>query len=103
MKFVVKTQYLENYGAHNGEGRFQDGQAYWKFKGGNDYIVSDVDRAADAMAFVMAKYSNNNIHFKEFPIEVKSVEDWENELGGLDAEYRAFLKEQAVECSPLAA
>lgn len=103
MKFVVKTQYLENYGAHDGEGRFQDGQAYWKFKGGNDYIVSDVERAADAMAFVMAKYSNNNIHFKEFPTEVKSLGDWETELNDLDADYRAFIKGQAVECSPLAA
>ncbi len=103
MKFVVKTQYLENYGAHDGEGRFQDGQAYWKFKGGNDYIVSDVEREADAMAFVMAKYSNNNIHFKEFPTEVKSLGDWETELKDLDADYRAFIKGQAVECSPLAA
>jgi hypothetical protein len=103
MKFVVKTQYLENYGAHDGEGRFQDGQAYWKFKGGNDYIVSDVERAADAMAFVMAKYSNNNIHFKEFPTEVVSLGDWETELNDLDADYRAFIKSQAVECSPLAA
>jgi len=103
MKFVVKTQYLENYGAHTGEGRFHSGQAYWKFKGGNDYIVSDVERAADAMAFVMAKYSSNNIYFKEFPTEVKSLEDWETELGDLHAEYREFLKEQAVECSPLAA
>ena len=103
MKFVVKTQYLENYGAHDGEGRFKNGQAHWKFKGGNEYVVSDVERAADAMAFVMAKYSNNNIHFKEFPTEVKSLEDWVEELNELDAEYRAFIKSQAVECSPLAA
>lgn len=99
--FVVKTQILENYGAHSEDGKFSSGNAYWKFKGGNDYIVSDVTRASDAMAFVAAKFSENNISFKEFPSEVMTWQEWQNELMGVDESYREFLCEQAIPCSPI--
>lgn len=102
MKFVVKTQHLENYGAHDRDGKFSSGNAYWKFKGGTDYIVSDCERHADAMAFVMSKYSQNNIFYKMFPTEVLSFEDWENEVNKLSSDYRDFIKSQAIEISPLA-
>ena len=52
MKFVVMTQYLENYGAHCEDGKFANGNAYWKFKGGDDYLVEGLERPQDAMAFV---------------------------------------------------
>ena len=68
--FVVKTQILENYGAHCEDGKFSSGNAYWKMKGGNEYIVRDLDRPQDAMAFVAAKFMENNIGRKEFPIAV---------------------------------
>ena len=42
MKFVISTQYMENYGAHSEDGKFCSGNAYWKMKGGSDYIVSDL-------------------------------------------------------------
>lgn len=100
MKYVVKTQYLENYGAHSADGKFSSGKAYWKFKGGTDYIVSDCNRPADAMAFVMAKYSSNNIFFKKFPVEVMDLEDWEDEINELTEDHRDFLKSQAIEVSP---
>ena len=66
-KFVVHTQGLENYGAHCEGGQFSSGNAYWKFKGGSTYIVSDVDREQDAIAFVMAAFSENGIGWKEYP------------------------------------
>ena len=100
--FVVKTQILENYGAHSEDGRFASGNAYWKMKGGNEYIVRDLDRPQDAMAFVAAKFIENNIAFKEFPIAVITWEDWQAELNDLDEDYREFLVEQAIACSPLA-
>ena len=65
-KFVIKTQTLENYGAHDQDGKFSSGNAYWKFKGGNDYIVSDCDTLQNAVAFVMAAFSENNLGYKEF-------------------------------------
>ena len=54
MKYVISTQMLENYGAHSENGKFKDGNAHWKFKGGTDYIVSGLDRPANAVAFVCA-------------------------------------------------
>ena len=50
--FIVTTQTLENYGAHSESGKFADGQNYWKFKGGDTYLVEDLDREQDAVAFV---------------------------------------------------
>jgi len=100
--FVVKTQILENYGAHSENGRFADGNAYWKMKGGNTYIVNNLDRPQDAMAFVAAKFIENNIAFKEFPIVVMTHDEWQEELNELDEDYREFLVEQAIACSPLA-
>jgi hypothetical protein len=100
--FVVKTQILENYGAHSEDGRFASGNAYWKMKGGNEYIVRDLDRPQDAMAFVAAKFIENNIYFKEFPIKVITWDEWQEELNELDEDYREFLVEQAVACSPVA-
>ena len=52
--FAIHTQTLENYGAHSESGKYSDGNAYWKFKSGTTYIVSDVERLQDAVAFVMA-------------------------------------------------
>ena len=99
--FVVKTQILENYGAHSEDGKFSSGNAYWKMKGGNEYIVSDLDRPQDAMAFVAAKFMENNIAFKEFPIEVITITEWHEEIGKLDEDYAEFRAEQAVSCSPI--
>ena len=50
MTYKVHTQTLENYGAHCESGKFEDGNAYWKFKGGTTYVVTGVDRLQDAVA-----------------------------------------------------
>ena len=39
MKIVIATQYHENYGAHDWDGKGQCPQ-YWKAKGGSEYVVS---------------------------------------------------------------
>ena len=41
MKIVISTQYRENYGAHDWDGAGECPQ-YWKFKGGSEYIIEDV-------------------------------------------------------------
>jgi len=78
--FIVHTQTLENYGAHVESGRFDDGNAYWKFKGGDTYLVEDLDRPADAMAFVAALVMENSIGFKEYPCEVQTYDQWLRDL-----------------------
>lgn len=103
--WVVSTQLLENYGAHDDEstGKFSDGQAYWKFKSGTDYIVSGVDSAADAMAFVMAKFSTNCLELKEFPADVVTEEHWLDEIDEgpeYDSGYKEFKLKYAKRVSP---
>ena len=38
---VINTQYKENYGAHDWDGKGECPQ-YWKFKGGSTYFVTDL-------------------------------------------------------------
>ena len=98
-RYVVTTQFLENYGAHSEDGRFSSGNAYWKMKGGTDYIVSGLERIQDAVAFVAALSIYNGIGGKEFPVEWKTYNEW---VVGLptDDEYRNFLIGQAKEVNP---
>jgi len=65
---LITTQYLENYGAHSENGKFEDGNACWKFKGGEQYVIStNSHREANAVAFLSAylQKENNNCHGKE--------------------------------------
>ena len=84
--YLVSTQTLENYGAHDKDGRFSSGNACWKFKGGNDYIITGVKNIQDAVAFVAAKCSNS-IGFKEFPVQ------WEE----VSADYQTTSEQQQLE------
>ena len=98
--FIVKTQVLENYGAHCDTGKYADGKQYWKFKSGSDYLVRGLESAADAMAFVMAAFSENTVGYKEFPVEVLTMQQWREALDQLDSEYREFLMDQTLIVSP---
>jgi hypothetical protein len=97
--FVITTQFLENYGAHSEDGKFASGNAYWKMKGGSDYLVQDLDRIQDAVAFVAAVAMQNGIGAKEFPVEWCTEAEWISKLPD-DADYRDFLKEQVLIVSP---
>ena len=99
MAYVVSTQILENYGSHCEDGKFSSGNAYWKMKGGSDYLVLDVERPADAMAFVMAAFSENSIGWKEFPTTVVDLEEWKSDLPSCE-DYSKFLQEQLMIVSP---
>jgi hypothetical protein len=93
--YVVTTQCLENYGAHDEDGKFASGNAYWKFKGGNSFLVHSVDRPADAMAFVMAVFAQDCLSFKEFPTDVQTPEEWDRELPH-DEAYRKHLLDKLI-------
>ena len=100
MQFVISTQTRENYGAHCEDGKFSSGNAYWKMKGGADYIVSGLDRIQDAVAFVAAMCMQNNLSFKEFPVEFRTVEEWEAELAELSTDYQDYLIATAKRVTP---
>ena len=99
MKFVVSTQFLENYGAHCEDGRYASGNAYWKMKGGTDYCVSGLERIQDAVAFVAALRMQNSLGAKEFPVEWCTYEEWFAKLPE-DEDYREFLLEQLETVDP---
>jgi len=100
MQYVVTTQVLENYGAHDTDGKFKSGNAYWKFKFGSEYLVNDVERPADAMAFVMAAYGANTIGWKEFPTDVVTYQEWLGDLNQLEEDYATYKEMSLIEVSP---
>jgi hypothetical protein len=104
MKFVVTTQALENYGAHCESGKFKDGNAYWKFKSGTDYIVEGLERPQDAMAFVAAIGMENGVGWKEFPSEVVTYDEWESEFdpnNEFDVEHKEFKLQYMKVVNPM--
>ena len=98
-QFVITTQFLENYGAHQEDGKFASGNAYWKMKGGSDYCVSGLDRIQDAVAFVAALRIQNSLGCKEFPVEWQTLDQWMEDLPE-DDDYRQFLVEQLQHVDP---
>ncbi len=87
----TKTQTIENYGAHDKDGRFSSGNAYWKFKGGHEYIITGLERIQDAVAFVAARCSNS-IGYKEFPVEWEEVSaDYQTEFEKNQMEYEGRI------------
>ena len=42
MKIVISTQFYENYGAHDWDGKGECPQ-YWKAKGGSEYMIENVE------------------------------------------------------------
>ena len=100
MQFVVHTQVLENYGAHAESGRFVDGMAYWKFKGGDTYVVEGLDRLQDAVAFVAAISTDNGIGWKEFPAHYTTWDEWMKELADDSEDYREYQIERAIHVDP---
>ena len=101
--FIVTTQTLENYGAHCEDGKFSSGNAYWKFKGGDTYLVEDLDREQDAMAFVAALVMENGIGYKEYPSAIMTVQEWAADLpndGGEPQSTRDYYLSQVKRVSP---
>ena len=101
--FIVTTQTLENYGAHSESGKFADGQNYWKFKGGDTYLVEDLDREQDAVAFVAALVMDNGIGYKEYPSAVMTVQEWAADLpddAGEMQSCRDYYLSQVIRVSP---
>ena len=99
-KFVVHTQTLENYGAHAESGKFADNMAYWKFKFGSTYVVEGLDRMQDAVAFVAAISTENNISFKEFPCHYTTYDEWMAELADDSEDYREYQIKGAHTVNP---
>lgn len=66
---VIRTQFMENYGAHDWDGEGECPQ-YWKMKGGSEYKVTNVPLNIDYQEVVsMANVEKNNEYVREYILD----------------------------------
>lgn len=69
MILVIRTQFMENYGAHDWDGKGQCPQ-YWKMKGGSEYMVTGVNPNQDLAAIVECRdVEQNNEYCREYILD----------------------------------
>ena len=72
MIIVIRTQYMENYGAHDWDGEGVCPQ-YWKYKGGSEYkvrnIPSDIDTYPSIVGMVSKDISRSDDYCREYVLE----------------------------------
>ena len=76
MKLVIQTQIRENYAAHQGF----TGEYYWKMKGGNTYVVRNLDerqaeRARAGIPTLTKLIEEMNDYYEEYVLQYEVVED----------------------------
>ena len=75
MMLVIRTQYMENYGAHDWDGIGECPQ-YWKMKGGSEYKVTNVPLNIDYQEVVaMAGVEKDNQYCREYVLDWSMEED----------------------------
>jgi len=76
MKLHIITQYMENYGAHDWDGKGECPQ-YWKMKGGEDYFILNVGETEvdSAVAQVRGDIEWNDIGSRQYIIGYGLVAD----------------------------
>ena len=84
MKLVITTQHVENYGAHDWDGKGECPQ-YWKFKGGETYVVRNItpDQAEKILKNGIPHLSKliefKNEYFQEYILGWDLLDDCEEE------------------------
>ena len=75
-KLLIQTQYQENYAAHDWDGQGECPQ-YWKFKGGEDYFVLNVNpnRAAETVEAVRGQVECDTNYSRSTVINWQLVAD----------------------------
>ena len=69
MMLVIRTQYMENYGAHDWDGTGECPQ-YWKMKGGSEYKITNVPLNIDYQEVVsMANVETDNEYCREYVLD----------------------------------
>jgi hypothetical protein len=79
MKYVVVTQYMENYGFDDERGTADKPYQSWKMKFGGEYCVHDMETPQNAMAFVAENVCLNQPGYTiEWPADVSTYEDYQD-------------------------
>jgi len=69
MMLVIRTQFMENYGAHDWDGTGECPQ-YWKMKGGSEYKITNVPLNIDYQEVVsMANVEKDNEYCREYILD----------------------------------
>jgi len=78
LKLLITTQIQENYGAHDWDGEGTCPQ-YWKFKGGNDYVVKKFkggsEAATQAVMGLRSQIEEDSDYYREQIIGFEIVAD----------------------------
>tara|TARA_R110000764_G_scaffold91852_1_gene175052 strand:- start:8591 stop:9088 length:498 start_codon:yes stop_codon:yes gene_type:complete len=80
MKLVIQTQIRENYAAHNEDYVHGTSEARWKYKGGNSYVVENINPPTarniemDGIPTLKALIEDYNESFEEYILDW-SLED----------------------------
>jgi len=111
MKIVIQTQYCENYAAHNEDFVPGVSEDYWKFKGGDTYIVEDVTaEQAQSSSFwdeLEALVTYYNDASKEYVLDMTVIDDadfkledhiqeWETPTYIIQAEYGFIAQKRTM-------
>ena len=77
MKAIFTTQVYENYAIREDGSIGTGADAYFKAKGGDEYVVLNVDKSAMSriLAEVRAKVEVSNDYFRETVVDFQLVED----------------------------
>ena len=104
MMLVIRTQFMENYGAHDWDGTGQCPQ-YWKMKGGSEYKITDIPLNIDDQEVVaMANVERDDDYCREYildwSIESDDYLSW-FEKSQLEFDGEITSKEPVIEYSEL--
>jgi len=101
---VIRTQFMENYGAHDWDGTGECPQ-YWKMKGGSEYKITDVPLNIDYQEVVsMANVEKDNEYCREYILDWSmEADDYLSWFEKSQLEYDGVIacKEPTIEYSEL--
>ncbi len=100
-KLLIQTQVFENY-AWDAEGNLGTGEnAYWKAKGGNDYVVKsfkDFNRVTEVVMALRGQVERDNDAFRELIIGWEVVaDDYLTQFEKDQLEYEGKITYPAIE------
>jgi len=107
LKLHITTQYSENYGAHDWDGKGECPQ-YWKFKGGEDYFyaLGDAGRSEEALAELVEALRQriewDDVGSRNFIVGYGVVaDDYRTEFEQSQLEYDGHIACPAIMLQPL--
>ena len=98
MKLVIHTQFKENYGAHDWDGKGECPQ-YWKFKGGSTYVVEcSLEQAMSGQFFTdVAKcIEYKNDYSEEYIVGENLVDDIDFDPAKVVAEWDTAIYAELI-------